>query len=189
MGRLRGGLGGGDNTVRHDPRRVPWCHRGVRDDPDPHRPCPHDNQGVRQVSRSRFHRCRGYSRHPYPAEHHARSLRTPGRTLGWSDVLMGASFPGLLLRPFTCCTWSSARLEPGSRACHTRGSDHTLRRGQAFRLLKSLVPPIPLIAAVLGTIFAGIAPPTEAVAVGCFASILLAMVRWEIQLGLMKRAS
>ncbi len=37
-----------------------------------------------------------------------------------------------------------------------------------------LLPPIVLILAVLGTIFAGIAPPTEAAALGAFASMLLA---------------
>lgn len=43
-------------------------------------------------------------------------------------------------------------------------------------LLTSLIPPALLILAVLGSIFMGIAPPTEAAAVGAFAAILLTLV-------------
>lgn len=42
-------------------------------------------------------------------------------------------------------------------------------------LAKSLVPPVLLMLAVLGSIFFGIAPPTEAAAVGAFATILLSI--------------
>ncbi|MBM3143245.1 MAG: TRAP transporter large permease subunit [Chloroflexi bacterium] len=40
-------------------------------------------------------------------------------------------------------------------------------------LLTSLVPPVILVLAVLGSIFFGVAPPTEAASVGAFAAILL----------------
>ncbi|GAI89591.1 unnamed protein product, partial [marine sediment metagenome] len=43
------------------------------------------------------------------------------------------------------------------------------------KLLTSLVPPAILILAVLGTIFFGLAPPTEAAAVGSLAALLLSM--------------
>ncbi len=42
-------------------------------------------------------------------------------------------------------------------------------------LLTSMVPPVLLVLAVLGSIFFGVAPPTEAAAVGAFAAILLAL--------------
>jgi len=45
---------------------------------------------------------------------------------------------------------------------------------KTIMLLTSLVPPVILVLAVLGSIFFGIAPPTEAAAVGAFAAILLA---------------
>jgi tripartite ATP-independent transporter DctM subunit len=61
--------------------------------------------------------------------------------------------------------------------------------GQFVGLLKALVPPVALMAAVLGTIFAGIAPPTEAAAVGCLASILLAVFYGKFSWGLIKHAS
>ena len=43
-------------------------------------------------------------------------------------------------------------------------------------LVVSLVPPAFIIVSVLGTIYMGIAPPTEAAAVGAFASIVLTVV-------------
>ncbi len=54
------------------------------------------------------------------------------------------------------------------------------------RLLTALVPPVALILAVLGTIFFGIAPPTEAAAVGSLAAILLSMAYRKFSWGLLK---
>ena len=44
-----------------------------------------------------------------------------------------------------------------------------------FMLLTALVPPVLLVMAVLGTIFTGIAPPTEAAGIGAFAAIMLTL--------------
>ncbi|GAB6887716.1 TRAP transporter large permease subunit [Desulfothermus okinawensis JCM 13304] len=46
-----------------------------------------------------------------------------------------------------------------------------------IRVLKALIPPLFLIIAVLGSIFAGIASPTEAAAVGAFGATLLTILR------------
>jgi len=54
------------------------------------------------------------------------------------------------------------------------------------KLLTSLVPPVALILAVLGTIFFGIAPPTEAAAVGSMAALLLALAYRKFSWGLLK---
>ncbi|MFQ6122448.1 MAG: TRAP transporter large permease subunit [Dehalococcoidales bacterium] len=54
------------------------------------------------------------------------------------------------------------------------------------KLLTSLVPPVTLILAVLGTIFFGIAPPTEAAAVGSFAALLLSIGYRKFSWGLLK---
>jgi TRAP-type mannitol/chloroaromatic compound transport system permease large subunit len=51
------------------------------------------------------------------------------------------------------------------------------------------VPPVFLILAVLGTIFSGIAPPTEAAAVGCLASLVLAVSYRKFNFGLLQHAS
>lgn len=51
-------------------------------------------------------------------------------------------------------------------------------------LLSSLVPPVILVLAVLGSIFFGIAPPTEAAGVGAFAAVMLALtyrrLNWQV---------
>src|SRR5665648_1062251 len=53
-----------------------------------------------------------------------------------------------------------------------------------IRLLKALLPPLGIIFAVLGTIFMGIAPPTEAAAMGSLAAVLFAVayrkMTWKI---------
>jgi tripartite ATP-independent transporter DctM subunit len=60
---------------------------------------------------------------------------------------------------------------------------------KAMNLLKSLVPPVVLILAVLGTIFSGIAPPTEAAAVGSFAVAVLATIYRKFTWNLVKRSA
>ena len=58
------------------------------------------------------------------------------------------------------------------------------KKGSVFRALKAILPPLTLIVIVLGSIFAGIATPTESASVGAFgAMILAAMYRkltWEV---------
>ncbi len=56
-------------------------------------------------------------------------------------------------------------------------------------LVKGLVPPMFIILAVLGTIFFGIATPTEAAAVGCVAATLLAVVYRKFSFTMLKSAS
>jgi len=56
-------------------------------------------------------------------------------------------------------------------------------------LLSSLVPPVVLILAVLGSIFAGIATPTEAAGVGAIAATVLAIVHRRFSLALLKETT
>jgi len=56
-------------------------------------------------------------------------------------------------------------------------------------LTKGLLPPLFIIMAVLGTIFFGIATPTEAAAVGSVAATLLAVVYRRFNMDLLKRTS
>lgn len=57
------------------------------------------------------------------------------------------------------------------------------------KLLRSLLPPVLLILAVLGTIFTGIAPPTEAAAMGSLAAVLLAIAYRKFSWYLVKHAA
>lgn len=64
-------------------------------------------------------------------------------------------------------------------------NERTATFGQkCFMFVKSLVPPFGLILAVMGTILAGVATPTEAAALGAFGAMLLALVKrtftWEM---------
>lgn len=53
-------------------------------------------------------------------------------------------------------------------------------------VVKSFLPPLLLIAAVLGSIFGGIATPTEASGVGAFGALLLARLRGELRLSVLR---
>jgi tripartite ATP-independent transporter DctM subunit len=56
-------------------------------------------------------------------------------------------------------------------------------------LFLSLVPPVIIIFAVLGTIFFGIAPPTEAAAVGAFATTMLTIAYRKFSLNVLKEVA
>lgn len=53
-------------------------------------------------------------------------------------------------------------------------------------IIRSFVPPLALIVAVLGSIFGGFATPTEASGVGAFGALLLALFRGELKLTILK---
>ena len=58
-----------------------------------------------------------------------------------------------------------------------------------IKLLKSILPPALLILAVLGTIFLGIAPPTEAASMGSLAAVLLAIAYRRFSWAIAKEAA
>lgn len=97
------------------------------------------------------------------------------------DLFAGALLPGLLLVGlYILYQLSMAWLRPESSPAIPA---EELRSGGGValvrRLLHALVPPIVLIIAVLGSILAGVATPTEAAAVGAVGSLLLAGVRLD----------
>jgi len=63
------------------------------------------------------------------------------------------------------------------------------RRGVALRVLSSLVAPLVIILAVLGTIFFGVASPTEAAGVGAAAAIALAFAYKKLNMKMLVNAS
>lgn len=60
------------------------------------------------------------------------------------------------------------------------------KEGFSAELVKSFVVPFLLILAVLGSIFAGIASPTEAAGVGAFGALLLTLFQGKLTLGTLK---
>jgi tripartite ATP-independent transporter DctM subunit len=110
-----------------------------------------------------------------------------GRSVG--DMYAGAFIPGLvltllyavyvLLVSFFKPAWVPA-LPPEARSL--RGARLLLR------VLTTLLPPLLLIFLVLGTIFLGIATPTEGGAMGATGALVMAIVRRRLNLKLLKQA-
>jgi tripartite ATP-independent transporter DctM subunit len=63
--------------------------------------------------------------------------------------------------------------------------DSILRKDRFLRAFKAILPPFSLIFIVLGSIFAGIATPTESASVGAIGALLLAMIYKEFNIKLM----
>jgi len=98
----------------------------------------------------------------------------PMAVLSVGRLFMGAIFPGLVLSGLYC-SYITVRcfLEPKIAPALAPEERVVPFWEKTAMLATSLVPPVFLVLAVLGTIFLGIAPPTEAAAVGAFAAILL----------------
>ncbi|XXJ21412.1 TRAP transporter large permease [Desulfovibrio caledoniensis] len=94
------------------------------------------------------------------------------------DLFMGAVIPGMLLVGLYCVyiiVYSHF-----NKACAPTIPDDEwqaiLAAGLWKRVFKALVPPLLLMTCVLGSIFAGVASPTEAAAVGASGAVILSMV-------------
>ncbi len=114
----------------------------------------------------------------------------PQAGISIGQMFMGAVFPGLMLA-FGYIAYVGIRcyINPEMGPAIPADQIAPFSMKKLWRLLKSLVPPIMLILAVLGTIFSGIAPPTEAAAIGCLASILLAVAYGKFNFDLLRHAS
>lgn len=114
----------------------------------------------------------------------------PQAGISIGQMFMGAVFPGLILSALYM-SYVSIRclLNPALGPAIPADQMTPFTVAKLFGLVKALVPPVALMVAVLGTIFLGIAPPTEAAAVGCLASILLAMFYRKFSWDLIRQAS
>ena len=102
------------------------------------------------------------------------------KTMSIGDLFVGAVIPGLLLVVmYIGYLVIIARLKPHLAPVAEVDDDNSL---SAFRLLRSLLPPVVLIVAVLGSILGGIATPTEAAGVGAFGATLLALSRGQLSI-------
>jgi len=92
-------------------------------------------------------------------------------------LFMAAILPGLLLCTLYCVYVALACVKNPDWGPPVPKEDRNVPLAVKTKmLLYSLVPPGLLILSVLGTIFFGIAPPTEAASVGAFAAMVLAIV-------------
>ena len=106
------------------------------------------------------------------------------------DLFAAAIGPGLML--IACyiiyimiVAYLNPSLAPAIPADPSRGN----KKAQIFRALKDIIPSLTLILMVLGSIFAGIATPTESSAVGCLGAILLSLAYKSFSIDMVKVAA
>jgi tripartite ATP-independent transporter DctM subunit len=95
------------------------------------------------------------------------------------DLFLGAVFPGLLLAALYVAyllltAWRAPAAVPVPD--DAQAPDLTVALG----ILRAIVPAAALILAVLGSIFLGLATPTEAAGVGAFGALLLALLKGRL---------
>ncbi len=100
------------------------------------------------------------------------------------DLFLGAVFPGALLGTLYIAYIFSYGLIRPDQAPATESEPMDLKA--AWELLKSIVPAAFLILAVLGSIFMGLATPTEAAGVGAAGALLLAWMNSAINITIIK---
>ena len=96
-------------------------------------------------------------------------------------LFMGAVTPGLvLILLFIIYILFISKVKPGYAPPASVSSAN--RKDLYLRVLKSLVPPLFLVVAVLGSIFFGFASPTESAAIGALGALLLAVIHKKLDL-------
>ena len=107
------------------------------------------------------------------------------------ELFVGAVTPGLLLvLMFILYVLFIAKVRPHhAPPIKTDNVSAKLRDGRLGpKVLKSLLPPLLLMMAVLGSIFFGIASPTESAAVGAMGALILAAVNRRLTLDNLRQA-
>ena len=104
------------------------------------------------------------------------------------ELFMGAVFPGVLLVILYIIfillySLIKPTAAPGMSVAEMANTDASKLTRRVF---KSLLPPASLILAVLGSIFFGIASPTEAAAVGAAGAMVLTIVRRRMSFAVLK---
>jgi tripartite ATP-independent transporter DctM subunit len=100
------------------------------------------------------------------------------------DLFLGAVFPGLLLGVLYILYLLFVGLVRPDKA--PGGVYPPLDFGAVVDLFKAILPPAFLILSVLGSIFFGLATPTEAAGVGAFGALLLALFKGALNMAGMR---
>ena len=107
-------------------------------------------------------------------------------TISVSDLFVGALIPGLLLVAFyilyiTGLAFFNRNAMPSAIANNV--DSNTIDESHLYHdVIKSLIPPLILILAVLGSIISGLATPTEAAAIGAVGAMILAAAKRMLNL-------
>jgi tripartite ATP-independent transporter DctM subunit len=105
-------------------------------------------------------------------------------TVSVGDLFIGAVIPGFLLVVFYIIYLILLGFIRPDAMPRPQGNTADQGSGPALliRIILALLPPLSLILAVLGSIVAGLATPTEAAAVGAIGALFLALIRHELSL-------
>lgn len=105
------------------------------------------------------------------------------------DMYQGALLPALLLAGFYLLYVMAVSVVSPSSVPALPAEARTLRGAALIqRVLLTMLPPLVLIFLVLGTIFLGIATPTEGGAMGAVGALLLAWAKRRLSLSVLKQA-
>jgi tripartite ATP-independent transporter DctM subunit len=115
----------------------------------------------------------------------AQGIYSP-KTVSVGDLFAGALLPGLLL-VFLYLAWLVvlAIFRPAKMPAHVETAGESAGR-LGTRVVTALLPPLVLILAVLGSIMAGVATPTEAAAVGSVGAMLLAAGQGQLNVACLR---
>lgn len=104
------------------------------------------------------------------------------------DLFMGALFPGLILGGlYIVFIVIYGLISPDSMPAPEKTDQ--VGMDVVLEVLKAVVPPMFLILLVLGSIFAGIATPTEASGLGALGATLLALINRKLNVTVLKEVS
>ncbi|MCB1836530.1 MAG: TRAP transporter large permease subunit [Alcanivoracaceae bacterium] len=104
-------------------------------------------------------------------------------TVSVGDLFVGALIPGLLLVCLYILYLVGVALLKPAHAPAVHNHEEMADSAPLLKaLVTSLLPPLLLIVAVLGSILGGFATPTEAAGVGAFGALLLALVNRQLDL-------
>ena len=100
------------------------------------------------------------------------------------DLFVGALTPGLILAgAFAMYIFGVAHFKPDIAPALPREVRDIAPAVLFRRVLRVMIPPLALILIVLGSIFAGIATPTEAGALGALGAMIITMISGRFSLG------
>ena len=100
------------------------------------------------------------------------------------DLFLGAVFPGLVLTSLYIIYIILFGLLQSEKA--PAATQEQFSRADLYNLCRSILPPLFLIVAVLGSIFFGIATPTEAAGVGACGALLLTFINKKFESSMLK---
>lgn len=105
------------------------------------------------------------------------------------DVFKAALIPGLCLVGLYLVYIFAISFFKKEMAPPVVLEDRGTKSQQIIKALIDIFPPLILIILVLGSIFAGVATPTESAAVGCFGAIILAILYRQFSFGMVKKTA